>query len=95
MQNQITVINNGVTQTVELISYYELVNTGKKYLFYTLNEKVENGLVKIYAACASNVGTNFKLEDDMTDDEWTALKMVMKTILTGGNDSNIKYLNIN
>jgi len=95
MQNQITVINNGINQTVELISYFELVNTGKKYLFYTLNEKVENGLVKMYAASASNVGTTFTLDNDMTDDEWTTLKMVMKTILTGGSDSNVKYLDFN
>lgn len=94
MQNQITIISNGVTQVVELISYFELVNTGKKYLFYTLNEKVENGLVKMYAACASNVGTNFTLESEMTDEEWATLKMVMKTILTGGNDSNVKYISI-
>jgi len=95
MQNQITVVNNGMSQNVELISYFELINTGKKYLFYTLNEKVENGLVKMYAASATNVGTNFTLENDMTDEEWNNLKMIMKTILTGGIDSNVKYLSIN
>jgi len=95
MQNQITIVNNGVTQNVEMISYFELINTGKKYLFYTLNEKVENGLVKMYAASAMNIGSNFTLDNDMTDDEWNSLKMIMKTILTGGVDPNVKYLNIN
>lgn len=94
MQNQVTIISNGVTQNVELISYFELVNTGKKYLFYTMNEKVENGLVKMYAASISSVGSEFILENDMSDDEWNNLKGIMKTILTGGNDSNVKYLYI-
>lgn len=92
MQNQITIINNGINQNVELISYFELVNTGKKYLFYTLNEKVENGLVKMYSACATNNGSTFTLENDMSDEEWNNLKTIMKTILTGGTDENVKYL---
>lgn len=95
MQNQIIVINNGVSQNVELISYFEMISTGKKYLFYTLKEKVENGLVKMYAASATNTGNTFTLDNDMTDDEWNSLKMVMKAILTGGQDANIKYLSIN
>lgn len=95
MQNQVTIINDGVPQSVELISYFELVNTGKKYLFYTLNEKVENGLVKMYAASATNVGNTFTLQSEMTDDEWNNLKMIMKTILTGGVDSNVKYIRVN
>lgn len=95
MQNQVVIVNNGINQNVELISYFELVNTGKKYLFYTLNEKVENGLVKMYAAGVANKDANFVLDNDMTDEEWTTLKMVMKTILTGGTDSNVKYLSFN
>lgn len=95
MQNQVTIINNGVSQNVEMISYFEMINTGKKYLFYTLNEKVENGLVKMYAASVINNDTFFTLENDMSDEEWTTLKVVMKTILTGGNDSNIRYLSVN
>lgn len=95
MQNQIVIVNNGINQNVELISYFELVNTGKKYLFYTLNEKVENGLVKMYAASVISNDSNFILDENMTDEEWTTLKTVMKTILTSGNDSNVKYLSIN
>lgn len=95
MQNQITVVVNGMSQNVELISYFELQNTGKRYLFYTLNEKVENGLVKMYAAGATNVGTNFTLESEMSDEEWSSLKSIMKTILTGGTDMNIKYISLN
>lgn len=92
MQDQITIIENGASQNVELISYFELVNTGKKYLFYTLNEKVENNLVKMYAATADNNGKIFTLGPEMSEDEWATLKNVMKTVLTGGADANVKYI---
>ena len=95
MQNQVVIFNNGINQSVELISYFEFINTGKKYLFYTLNEKVENGLVKMYAASVSVINNGFVLDDNLTDDEWNALKTIMKTILTGGKDSNIKFLSVN
>jgi len=94
MQNQIVVINNGINQNVELISFFEVINTGKKYLFYTLNEKVENGLVKMYAASVNNYENGFILDENMTDEEWANLKTIMKTILTSGTDSNIKYLSV-
>lgn len=92
MQNQITIITNGVSQNAELISYFELAPVGKKYLFYTLNEMVENNLVKMYASVAENNGNVFTLAQEMTDEEWNNLKNVMKTILTGGSDANVKYL---
>ena len=92
MENQITIIENGVSQNVELISYFEIISTGKKYLFYTLNEKVENNLVKMYAAPAENNGKTFTLGQEMSDEEWTSLKSIMKTILTSGEDASIKYI---
>ena len=92
MENQITIIENGVSQNVELISYFEIVSTGKKYLFYTLNEKVENNLVKMYASPAENNGKTFTLGQEMSDEEWTSLKSIMKTILTSGEDASIKYI---
>ena len=91
---QITIVNNGINQNVELISYFELVSTGKKYLFYTLNEQVENGLVKMYAACATNNGSTFTLENEMSEEEWNNLKIIMKTLLTNGTDPNVKYIYI-
>ena len=38
---------NGEIIKVELISYFEHIPTSKKYIFYTLNEKVENELSKL------------------------------------------------
>ena len=79
---------NGETIKVELISYFEHIPTSKKYIFYTLNEKVENELVKMYV---SEVSDNATLSDKMTDEEWTNIKEIMKSILTANNNDKIKY----
>lgn len=80
---------NGEVIKAELISFFEYVPTGKRYVFYTLNERVENDLVKMYV---SEVGEAANLSDQMTDEEWTNIKGVMKSILTDNNNQNIKYL---
>lgn len=80
---------NGEIIKVELISYFEHNPTSKKYIFYTLNEKVENELVKMYV---SEVSDNATLSDKMTDEEWTNIKGIMKSILTANNNDKIKYL---
>ena len=80
---------NGEIIKVELISYFEHISTSKKYIFYTLNEKVENELVKMYV---SEVSDNATLSDKMTDEEWTNIKGIMKSILTANNNDKIKYL---
>ena len=80
---------NGEIIKVELISYFEHIPTSKKYIFYTLNEKIENELVKMYV---SEVSDNATLSDKMTDEEWTNIKEIMKSILTANNNDKIKYL---
>lgn len=80
---------NGEVIKGELISYFEYVPSGKKYIFFTMNERVDNDLIKMYV---SEVGSGQVLSNQMSDDEWTSIKGVMKSILTGNNDSNIKYL---
>ncbi len=80
---------NGEIIEAEIISYFELQNTGKRYVFYTLNEVVENDLVKMYV---SEVGEANMLSQTMTDEEWTTLKSIMKSILTGHENPNVKYL---
>ncbi len=81
---------NGEIVKAELISYFELVSTGKKYIFYTQNETIENGLVKMYVSEISN-DTN-TLTGQMTDEEWSTLKSIMKSMLTGNENPNINYL---
>lgn len=80
---------NGEVFKAEIISFFELNDTKKRYLFYTLNETVENGLVKMYV---SEVGENAILSSKMADEEWTVLKTIMKSMLTGNENTNIKYL---
>ena len=81
---------NGEIVKAELISYFELVSTGKKYVFYTQNEIVDNGLVKMYVSEVGS-GTN-SLTSQMSDEEWALLKSIMKSMLTGNENPNIKYL---
>lgn len=80
---------NGEIIEADIISYFELQNTGKRYVFYTLNEIVENDLVKMYV---SEVGDANMLAQTMADEDWTTLKSIMKSILTGHENPNVKYL---
>ena len=80
---------SGVSLEVELISFFEVISTGKKYIFYTLNERVENDLVKMYVG---EITEGTTLGDKMSEEDWTSLKQIMKAILTGSDDSDIRYL---
>ena len=82
---------NGEIIEADIISYFELQNTGKRYVFYTLNEIVENDLVNMYV---SEVGAANMLAQTMTDEDWTTLKSIMKSILTGHENPNVKYLKL-
>lgn len=73
--------SNGMNTNVNLICYFT-GNNGKNYLFYTKNETVQDGLIKMYAA--SEVGS-------ISDDEWTSLKKDMQQIIMG--NSTVKFLN--
>lgn len=85
---------SGEINKVELVSYFELVNTGKKYLFYTKNETVENNLIKMYVTEVIPAGTIINVADKMAEEDWTNLKNIMKSILVGENNTNIRYLEI-
>lgn len=87
-------VPSGEIVSVELISYFEIVNSSKKYLFYTKNETVENNLIKMYVAEVIAEGSVLNIAEKMTDEEWTNLKTIMKSILTGGNNVNIRYLEV-
>ncbi len=85
---------DGELLSVEPITYFEVINIGKKYLFYTKNEIVENNLVKLYAAEVVETAENLSVGEKMSDEEWTNLKNIMKSILTDSTDENIRYLEI-
>lgn len=73
--------SNGMNTNVNLICYFT-GNNGKNYLFYSKNETVQDGLIKMYVA--SEVGS-------ISDDEWTSLKKDMQQIIMG--NSTVKFLN--
>lgn len=78
MNSQITVLDrNEQPMNVELICYFS--SGAKKYAFYTKNEIVQDGLLKMYVAEENN-----GLSNDITPDEWNSLKKIMQGIITGG-----------
>jgi len=85
---------SGEIVNVELISFFEVININKKYLFYTLNEIVENDLIKMYVTEVVDTHEGINVGQKMTDEEWNNLKSIMKTLLTSGTDPNIRYLEI-
>ncbi len=94
MNNIEVEMSSGEIIPAELISSFELVNTGKKYIFYTKNEVVENGLIKMYVAEIMNTNSPINIGEQMTEEEWTNLKNVMKSILTGNENPNVQYIEI-
>lgn len=79
MNNQITIINNqNQEMTVDLICYFQNNTNNKKYVFYTKNEIVQDGLIKIYVAEENNGITT-----DITPEEWNELKVIMQDIIKG------------
>ena len=86
--------SDGTVINVELISYFLLASVNKKYIFYTMNEVVENDLKKMYVAEVVDTAAGVTVGQKMTDDEWTNLKSVMKSILTGTQDPNVQYLTV-
>ena len=62
MNDNVQILNkNGDMMSVEGIAHIHIPASNKKYLFYTLNEKVDNDLTKIYIAEEKEDGTSYKL----------------------------------
>ena len=84
---------DGTTAQVDIICYLENIQTGKKYLYYTMNEVVgtgANSTVKVYV---SNLKENNPVTDTpIIEAEWGELKAIMAEVLKGASNSTIKYL---
>ena len=77
MNSQVTVLDrNGQPMNIELISYFS--NGTKKYVFYTKNETVQDGLIKMYVAEENN-----GVATEISPDEWNDLKLIMQNIIKG------------
>lgn len=85
MNNQITILdNNNQSVSVDLICYFSTNN--KKYIFYTKNENVQDGLIKMYVS-EENIGVS----SEISQDDWNNLKKIMQGIITG-SVNDIQYL---
>lgn len=92
MIENIQIINkNGDSTFTEGISYIEIIDTGKKYLFYTLNEKVDNDLTKIYISETAD-----KIEDvnTISQEEWDELRKKMVKISHKETLENVKFISM-
>ena len=79
--DSIKIIENGQENNVSLICYF--TSNNNNYLFFTKNETVQNGLIKMYVAKENNT-------ESITDDEWANLKKDMQDIIM--NKSNVTFL---
>lgn len=71
----------------EVLIFFGLESTQKKYLVYTYNEKDKNNMVTVYASTFVEEGDKFYLDTIATDTEWEQVKEVMRqTIKSGGNE---------
>lgn len=92
MNDNIKVINKaGEGMETEGIAYIEIPSTTKKYVFYTLNEKVDNDLTKIYIA-ETNADPN--LANAIPDTEWEDLRNKMIKISHKENVEDVNFLSM-
>lgn len=82
--NSVNILDmNGQNITANLISYFK--DNNKNYIFYTKNENVNDGLIKMYVAKENDGAIG-----GLTDEEWGNLKRVMQNIIMG--NSNVTFL---
>ena len=91
------VIPTGEKVEADLVRFFEAY--GKKYLVYTLNEKDEQGFVKLYVArveeTSDATGTQHVLIGEFIEDdnEWKSVKDEFKKIIGENNDSGSTSVN--
>jgi uncharacterized protein YrzB (UPF0473 family) len=84
---------DGTEKEAEVLSVFTLKSNGKKYIIYTLNEKDENNMVKIYASVLVEKDGMYTFESIESDDEWSQVKDVMKQIAKAGQEMNAEGQN--
>ncbi len=92
------VINEeGIREDAQILAKYKLSN-GNDYITYTYNELNDNNMVKIYTTGIVYDGSNYSYREIISDDEWSELKELMKTIARDSSEeldkkyiSNLKF----
>ena len=78
---------DGSIDEVEVLVTFEFTDTKKAYVIYTKNETDDNGNVTVYAASVmSNDQEGTKLGGIDTDEEWTRIKEVLKSLAKEGQE---------
>ena len=94
MNEKITITTEKGNQiSADIICYLENTVSGKKYLYYTLNEITgtgTNSTVKIYVS--KILQNNPTLDTPITEEEWNELKGHMGEALKGAVNNTVKYL---
>lgn len=87
---------DGTNISADLICFLENISTGKRYVYYTLNEVVNgndaNSTVKIYVSKVQQ--NNPQLDTVITEEDWGLLKGYMSDALKGNVNPQIKYIPI-
>lgn len=71
---------SGNEKEAEILSAFSIKKYNKNYILYTLNEIDENEMVKIYASELIEKDNMYSLGTIESDEEWTAVKEVMKEV---------------
>lgn len=79
------ILPTGEKVDAEIVRYFDAY--GKKYLVYTLNEKDEQGFVKLYVAKVNGTPKALVGEFIEDDNEWSVLKSEFKKIIGENGDS--------
>lgn len=75
---------SGNEKEAEILSVFTIKKYNKNYILYTLNEIDENEMIKIYASELIEKDNMFSLGAIESDEEWTAVKEVMKDVAKNG-----------
>lgn len=76
---------DGSIDEVEVLVTFEFTDTKKGYVIYTKNEVDEKGNVTVYAASIlDDANGQTKLGGIDTDEEWTRIKEVLKSLSKEG-----------
>ena len=79
-RTMIVLDESGNEKEAEVLSAFSIKKYNKNYILYTLNEVDENSMVKIYVSELIEKDNMYSLGAIESDEEWTAVKEVMKEV---------------
>lgn len=76
---------DGTTKQAEPLAMFKLNSTNKKYMIYTYKEVDANDLITLNVAELVSSENGHILDNVQTDEEWTEIKKVIKTLINRGD----------